>query len=123
MTSVGTHLECPLGMFLATITIELPRERRKEALETIRTLTGHVPIRRGCISSRFYQDIDNENALILVEEWETEEGLIKYVRSDDYRKLLSLIDLSINKPVIRFIASTDAEGMEYISWLRGATEL
>ncbi len=110
-------------MYLATITIELPRKRRKEAFETIRTLTSHVLIRRGCISSRFYQDIDNENALILVEEWETEEGLIKYVRSDDYRKLLSLIDLSINKPVIRFIASTDAEGMEYISWLRGATEL
>jgi len=100
-------------MVIVTMRIKVPAERRKDFLDSARLITGPTRVQPGCISCRFYQDIDDSDAVLLVEEWESQELLDRHIRSHEYRIVLSLMELSIKAPEIKFntISKTDAMGV------------
>jgi len=59
------------------------------------------PGRKGGLELRLYEEVGNGNALILVEEWETQEDLERHLRTDNQRRLLELMDLSSEQPELR----------------------
>jgi quinol monooxygenase YgiN len=48
---------------------------------------------RGCVSSKFYRDVENENALCVFEEWESQADLDTHLRSDNFRVLRGALKL------------------------------
>ncbi|HEX3035677.1 MAG TPA: antibiotic biosynthesis monooxygenase, partial [Thermodesulfobacteriota bacterium] len=71
-------------------------------------------VQPGCISCYFYQDVENENAFILVEEWTTRETLEGHIREKNYRKLLALMDFLSEPPQVKFNTISSTQGMEYV---------
>jgi quinol monooxygenase YgiN len=61
-----------------------------------------------------YQDIEDPNALTLVEEWESRTDLDKHIRSSEYKKVLAAMDLSDQPPEIKFNDILKTDGMELI---------
>jgi len=55
---------------------------------------------------------------MLWEVWTSRKELEKHVRSDNYRRLLAVMDISVSRPDICFITMGETEGMEYITRLR-----
>ena len=49
------------------------------------------------MSSNVFKDMENENALSLVEKWETREDLDNHLRSDEFSALLGTDNL-LSKP-------------------------
>jgi hypothetical protein len=65
-----------------------------------------------------HQDVDNKSALTLVEQWETQADLNRHIASDDFRRILAVLDLSIEPPEIRFDGVSHTAGIELIEAVR-----
>ena len=57
---------------LVTLRMIVRPERRSDLLETIKGMLELTRVERGCLSYRFYGDIENRNAFFMVEEWATQ---------------------------------------------------
>lgn len=47
-------------MVIVTMRIKVPNEQRKKFLDSARLIIGSTQVQPGCISCRFYQDIDEK---------------------------------------------------------------
>jgi quinol monooxygenase YgiN len=72
----------------------------------------------GCVACAAWVDVEDENAFVYTEEWETREALDEHLRTEDVRVLLSALDLASEPPVIRFQTISDTQGMEVIAAAR-----
>ena len=106
-------------MVTSFLKIIVPRERQKAAIQTVRSILGWTSAQPGCISMAFYQDTNNPEIMMLLEEWEDWSGIENYIRSDAYRSILELIELSSDQPEINFRSVSNTKGMEFIERLRG----
>jgi quinol monooxygenase YgiN len=86
-------------------------------------IAGPMSNQPGCMSCQVYQDVDDPNRMTLVEEWESREALERHISSSDYRKTLSLMELSSQAPEIHFHTVSETEGMAFIIRIRERREL
>jgi quinol monooxygenase YgiN len=56
-------------VILATLRMIVRPEMRSALLEAIRAMPEPSQVERGCRSYRFYEDVENKNALVMPEEW------------------------------------------------------
>jgi quinol monooxygenase YgiN len=102
------------GVIVGTLRIQPAPERRADVLEVFRTIQGPVKAQPGCLSCHIYEEQDPQQAIVLVERWESEEALQTHIRSHAYRRVLEAIELSGAPPEVRFDYVTASEGMELI---------
>ncbi len=99
-------------MIVSNTKISVKPENRKEFLQTLNSLIGKVRHGKGCVSYNLYQDVENENAFILIEEWETQSDLDNHLRSDRFGVLLGALNLLSEAPEIRFNTLAHTTGIE-----------
>lgn len=105
-------------MIIVTLRIKVPDERRKDFLDSARLITGPTAVQFGCISCEFYQDLNDPDAVLYVEEWQSRKSLEQHIKSDPYRIILSLMELSAEAPEIKINTISKTEGLEAIEALR-----
>jgi quinol monooxygenase YgiN len=89
-------------------------ERRRDLLETMRGMLEPARVERGCLSYRLYEDVEDRNTFVLMEEWETQKDLENHIRTDNQRRLLALMDLLSREPELRFSTLSPLAGMDLI---------
>ena len=89
-------------------------ERRSDLLETMRGMLEPARVERGCLSYRLYEDVEDRNTLVLVEEWKTQKDLESHIRTDNQRRVIGLMDLLSEQPELRFNTVSHTAGMELI---------
>ena len=99
-------------MFVWSTKINVAPENRKEFLQTLHLLIGRIRHEKGCVRYNVYQDVENENAFILIEEWETQADLDKHLRSDRFGVLLGALKLLSDTPEIKFNMLAQATEIE-----------
>jgi quinol monooxygenase YgiN len=93
-------------------------EKRDDVIRTLRLAMGPTQARLSCISCRLYQDVDDENLISFVQEWDSREALETHIRSNDYRNVLAVMELASEPPEIKFVESLKTNGMELIEEIR-----
>ena len=68
-------------------------EKRMELSQTIDSLIGSIREEKGCRRCDFCQSIEDENELLLLEEWDTQENLKSYLKSERFRVLRGAMNL------------------------------
>ena len=106
-------------MYTVNLRIKIPRYHRKDFLDAARLVLGPTRVQPGCISCRFYQDLDDPDAVFLLEEWKTRADLNKHLISDRYRIILSLVEISVTPPEFKLRTISKTEGMEALEAVRG----
>lgn len=106
-------------MVTSFLKINVPRERKKDGIQTVRSILGWTCAQPGCISMAFYQDTNEPDTMLLFEEWEDWSSIENHIRSDHYRSILELMELSSERPEIKFCSVSNTKGMEVIERLRG----
>ncbi len=101
-------------MILATLRMIVRPERRSDLLETMRGMLEPARVERGCLSYRLYEDVENRNAFVLLEEWATQEDLERHISKDSQRRLLALMDLLSEQPELKFNTVSHTAGMDLI---------
>jgi quinol monooxygenase YgiN len=71
-------------------------------------------VERGCLSFRLYEDVENRNAFVLLEEWATQADLERHISKDNQRRLLTLMDLLSEQPELRYNTVSHTAGMDLI---------
>ncbi len=74
-------------MILVIIRMKVLSEKRVELSQTISSLIGSIRTEKGCKRCDFCRSMENENELCLLEEWDTQENLKSYLRSEGFRIL------------------------------------
>src|SRR5664279_1724188 len=89
-------------------------DRRNDLLETMMGMLEPARVERGCLSYRLYEDIEDRNAFVLLEEWATQEDLERHISKPSQRRLLALMDLLSEQPELRFNTVSHTAGMDLI---------
>ena len=101
-------------MILSTLKMIVQPEKRRDLLETMRGMLEPARVERGCLSYRLYEDVEDTNAFVLLEEWATQEDLERHISKDNQRRLLALMDLLSEQPEFRFDTVSHTAGMDLI---------
>jgi quinol monooxygenase YgiN len=101
-------------MIIGTVRILPPPGRRADVLEVLRSVQGPVRAQPGCAACDIYDEQGAESAIVFVERWESDAALQSHLRSEAYRRILGAVELSGNRPEIRFESVSATEGIELI---------
>jgi quinol monooxygenase YgiN len=110
-------------MITVTLRIKVSHKRRKDFMNSAKLILGPTKIQPGCISCRLYQDLDEPDAVFLVEEWESRETLDRHFNSEQCRIILSLIEAADQFPEIKINTVSKMEGLEAVEGARRGQEI
>ena len=102
-----------------SLRIEVQPSKRDEVWRTLRTFLGPIRGRPGFIACHCYQDIERDTCLLLMEQWRSEADLYGRIRSEDFKAVLALMDLSEAPPEFRIHTISDSQEMEALATIRG----
>lgn len=101
-------------MLLSTLRMIVRPERRSAFLVTMKGMLEPARVERGCLSYRLYEDIENGDAFLLMEEWASQYDLERHIANGNERQILALMDLLSEQPELRFNTVLHTAGMELI---------
>ena len=101
-------------MVHSSIRITIPSNKRIEAQKILMSLAERTRVESGCINCNIYQGIDDTNIIMIDQLWQSNEDLERHLRSDDYLKLLLIVEMALKKPEIRFDTISNSTGFDTI---------
>jgi quinol monooxygenase YgiN len=109
-----------MNMIIESIGVTGSSTKQEELGRGLRSLIGPMRVEEGCIDCRLFQDATNPSAFRLEAYWGTEDDLSRHVRSGVYKKLLLLMEMGTEPPVIEFHEVCQTRGMDFIQSVRQA---
>ena len=106
-------------MVSSTLRMVFVPPAREEALQVLRSLLGPVRSHPGCLATRLMRDDQDERILTWVEHWHSREDHERHVRSDAFRRLLAVMDLAAEPPLLEVDEVERRQGFEIVEQLRG----
>ena len=82
------------------------------------SILAPLRVQPGCLQARVYLDADNAGALTLVQEWEGQRDLDRYLASEACKVLLAVLESSQLAPEVRFDTVAARAGLEVIEAAR-----
>ena len=103
-----------MTMVISTLRILTGPQSRAGVVRTLTAQLEPTRVQPGCRKCDLYQDVEDQGAITLVEEWECQADLSLRLRSEDYRAVLAAIELAQEQPVIHFDTVTRRGGLEVV---------
>ena len=91
-------------------------------MRILKSITEQFMDEPGCVSCHIYGDLQEKNVFMLKEVWRSEEDLNLHLRSDEYRNLLLILEMSLEQPEIRFDTISSSTGIETIEKARNSRQ-
>ena len=105
-------------MITFTLRVVVPSAKRSELVKSVGALLAPTRVQPGCIAAQLYADTEDANAFALVEAWESQSELDRYLVSDVHRTIVAAMELSIVRPQVRFDTVERSAGMEVFAEAR-----
>ena len=105
-------------MISVKITINVIAEKHKEVLQTLLSLIEPVEKEKGCKNCAVFCDIDDQNSICIVEEWETQKDLNHHLKSIRFGVLLGTKPLLCEPLKIQICTISRIRGMEFVEAVR-----
>ncbi len=105
-------------MIHASIKMELKSEKRTEAIQVLCSIAERTRSKAGCLGCAIFQSIEHGDEILFEQFWRNDDDLLSHLRSEDYQKLLLIIEMSSKKPEVQFNTITNMTGMETIERAR-----
>ena len=109
-----------MAMVISTLRIVTAARLRMGVVRALAAQLGATRVQQGCARCDLYQDLENPDVLILVEEWESQAALGPHLDSAEYRAVLAAIEPLREQPVIHFDTVIRRAGLETVVAARGA---
>jgi quinol monooxygenase YgiN len=98
--------------------MELAPEKHGETIHLLCSIAKRTRSMPGCIGCGVYRSIENESVVLVEQFWNSHEDMLYHLRSEDYQKLLLVIEMAMNKPEIQFNSIMSTTGVETIQKAR-----
>lgn len=90
-------------------------------LQGLRLLARFSKLERGCLASGLLEEACDSGILHYFEEWDSHETMECRVRSEQFKRLLALAELTSAPPEFEFRFVDEIRGLEYVSALLGTS--
>jgi quinol monooxygenase YgiN len=101
-----------MTMIIEFMRISVPRGKKEEFTKALASLVSSIQGQPGCLGCHLFQAWPQQNGLHIEARWESHEYLVQYLRSQDYKRLLLLIELSAGPPVVEFFNVLEIRGLD-----------
>ena len=108
-------------MILATVRMAIPPHKRDEALKILKSAAAQCGVTPSCLSCHIYTDVQEDNVLMFEQSWMSQDGLERHLRSDEYYKVLLVMEMALKQPEIRFDIISGSTGIETVEEARNST--
>ena len=105
-------------MVLSLIELKCTIRSRGEILELLRYCVDGLRLKPGCLGCGVYEAGDDNEAILYLERWTSEEELHHHIQSDLYLGVLNAMDLANSPPDVKYYAVSETNSMELIAALR-----
>jgi quinol monooxygenase YgiN len=102
-------------MLVATIRLRISQEDRKELTQTLSSLSNTIKDQKGCRSCRVYRQLNNDDAIVLIEEWETRDDWDSHLRSTEFAVLHGAMKLVNDPTAVELALLNRVGGMELLN--------
>jgi quinol monooxygenase YgiN len=106
-------------MILVTIKMTVLPAKRKELLQTVRALIQSIRKEKGCIKCSACLDIEDENTFCMIQGWQTQKELDRYLQSDLFDVLLGTKNFLSEPCEIKSYTVSSTTGIETVKKARG----
>ncbi len=103
-------------MILVIIRMKVLSEKRLELSQTIALLIVSIKTEQGCQRCDFFQSMENENELCLLEQWDTQKDLMSHLKSGRFGVLRGAMNLLKEPCEMMFHTVSHPVGMKEIEW-------
>ena len=93
--------------------------RTEHLLEALHSVLQPLRADRECQDARILADVDEAGVLWYWEDWTDVEAFEDRVRSQDFGRLLAIVEMSATQPQLECRVTTDVRGLEYLAAIRG----
>jgi quinol monooxygenase YgiN len=108
-------------MILATVRMDFAQDKLSEAVQILRSIIERTRAKPGCISCSIYEDMQKQH-IVFEEKWRSDEDLQRHLGSEEYKKVLLVIEMACAPPEIRFDTIASTSGVEVIEKARKKKE-
>ena len=105
-------------MIVAILRMVVRPEKREDFVQIIRGILEPTRVQNGCLGYCLCQDVEDEDAFVILEQWESQNDLERFIRSEAYRQLLAAMELLAQPPEIKINAISYTAGLEAIEAAR-----
>ena len=105
-------------MILASLIMDFAPDKVDEVLQILRSIVESTRVQAGCVFCSVYQDIETENQIFFVQKWKSDEDLQRHLGSEEYQKVLMVLEMALKHPEIRFDIISSCTGIETIEKAR-----
>ena len=90
---IGRPFADSICVILVIIRMKVLAEKRKELSQAIVSLIGSLRTEKGCRRCDFCQNMEDENELCILEEWDTRENFNSHLKSERFKVLRGAMNL------------------------------
>ena len=105
-------------MIIEQMSIAVPADKKQQLGSALASFVGPTEVQPGCISCSLSQNWANPEELRLESRWANEDDLIRHLKSDSYKQLLLLMELSTSPPQIEFFDVVKSQGLDLVQSVR-----
>jgi len=91
---------------------------REQLRRDLSTWAGPTEVAPGCLNCRVLQEGGDRQAICYEAQWKSEDDLLRHLRSDHYKRLLNLMDLGSEPPLVEFHTVAETKGLDFIERTR-----
>jgi len=106
------------SMIIAIIQFAVSTDHHREFLQTMQSLLRPIREEKGCLGSRLYFELGEEDTVCLIEEWQAMEDFDNHLRSEYFEVLLGAARL-LSKSELEFKLLTQSAGIEVLEARHG----
>jgi len=96
-------------------------QKRDEALKILKSAAAQCRVWPSCLGCHIYEDVQEDNVLMFEQSWRSQEDLERHLRSDEYYKVLLVMEMALKQPDIRFDIICGSTGIETVEKARSST--
>ena len=101
-------------MIIMSLNFSVSTLMKKDVINIFDSMAGSTSVKPGCKKVNLYSDINNDDDVLLILEWNSHKEMEKHIRSEEFRKIMVLMDLSNEAPIIRFNTVSSTMGFELV---------
>ncbi len=105
------------GVVRLAVVLAAPARGTKQLVHAFRLLASPTSLEPGCLGCRVWTE-DHESCVRYEEVWGTEEAIRLRVRSEEFTRLLELLESAPEAPTHQFDFVTETRGLDYVEEVR-----
>jgi quinol monooxygenase YgiN len=105
-------------LIIESVQIAVKPPKREELQRALLAWLGPTEVEPGCLGCRILLETSGSHSFWYEARWRTEKDLTRHVRSDHYKRLLSLMDMGDEPPRIEFHTVAETAGIDLVQRIR-----